>query len=70
MWPREVYHHLRVIEAAFSKKLSSDEVILLATTRYNAGHAKERFKPFNNLRLSSPSGYALAKILVFGIPGM
>jgi len=64
-----LYHYLRVVEAAFSNKPNSDEAKTLAAAKSNAGHAVEQFKPFYDLHLPPPFGYALAKILVFGIPG-
>ncbi len=60
-----LYHFLRVTEAD-QRDASTDSQLLRA--KIGAGHDANAFTPLYPVVLSKPSGYALAKVLAFGIP--
>lgn len=63
-----MYHYLRVVEADFVNKNDHEKKKILSVAKHKAGYSNEGFVPFYDLQLSSPSGYALAKFLTYGIP--
>lgn len=65
-----LFHYLRVLEAEFSGKPDSGEMKRLVAAKSKAGHDVSSFPPFYpHLKLSGPSGFTLAKVLAYGIPG-
>jgi hypothetical protein len=60
-----MYHFLRVAEAANSNASANPQ---LSKAKIDAGHDAAAFKPLYSVALKSPSGYALARVLAFGVP--
>jgi hypothetical protein len=62
-----MYHHLRVAESVPPKK-NGGWHNRFTNAKNEAGHDDDHFRPFYPLKPQGPSGYSLAKILVFGLP--